>query len=489
MKRTEHKARTVLGSLLTALILAPPAARARVSSNVNLPLQSQEGRDCVPEPTDMTIAYGDVVTCFIDPVGDTDLYRFTGVAGEVVSVRSALVGGLGRTLVELFDPDNSQVGTTAQRVDARLTKTGTYTIRASGGGTQSLRYVLSLERITPPSPSAAPLPSGQTITAQISPQGDIDLYFFRGAPGDQITLTAARQGGLGVPVVELFDPEGRPIGQPGQQVSARVDKMGVHTVRLAATTDPHSFTYTLMLQCTGQCPPPEDTSSKLTLPLVSAGQSNEGIRHTAFVVVNPSAAAAAGTLDLVRPDGATPLSVTIGNTTASQFPLSIPAGGAQVLETKNITALVQGYAKVSADAPVRAGAIIRSLENDSGAVVFQTSYGAPASATALTVLADSTGEDTDSGLVILNHNNQPANVTLTLATQSGQQSAQTTLTVGAGELSRGPGGEVIRYMTELFSAVPGIREFTGTITVASSLGISILAVQKKNDRLTILPTF
>lgn len=35
-----------------------------------------EGIPCTPEPTDMIISYGDVVTCAIDVIGDTDVFRF-----------------------------------------------------------------------------------------------------------------------------------------------------------------------------------------------------------------------------------------------------------------------------------------------------------------------------------------------------------------------------------------------------------------------------
>ena len=47
-----------------------------------------EGQPCAPEPTDQLVAYGDhVYPCAIDQAGDSDLFRFQGVAGELVAIR------------------------------------------------------------------------------------------------------------------------------------------------------------------------------------------------------------------------------------------------------------------------------------------------------------------------------------------------------------------------------------------------------------------
>jgi hypothetical protein len=43
--------------------------------------------------------------------------------------------------------------------------------------------------------------------------------------------------------------------------------------------------------------------------------------------------------------------------------------------------------------------------------------------------------------------------------------------------------------TDLFPKVPGIDEFQGSIVVTSSVNISVLAVQKRGDRLTFVPVF
>ena len=47
---------------------------------------------CEPEPTDMSVAYGELVTCDI-AIGDTDLYRFSGNTGDQILVEAIWVSG------------------------------------------------------------------------------------------------------------------------------------------------------------------------------------------------------------------------------------------------------------------------------------------------------------------------------------------------------------------------------------------------------------
>lgn len=49
-------------------------------------LATDESIPCDPEPTDMMIDYSESVSCNIDSAGDTDIYRFNGQPGEVVSI-------------------------------------------------------------------------------------------------------------------------------------------------------------------------------------------------------------------------------------------------------------------------------------------------------------------------------------------------------------------------------------------------------------------
>src|SRR4026208_444455 len=56
------------------------------------------GVACTPEPTDMTITYGALVSCAIGVVGDTDLFRFTANSGEAVTIQATRTAGAGTPL-------------------------------------------------------------------------------------------------------------------------------------------------------------------------------------------------------------------------------------------------------------------------------------------------------------------------------------------------------------------------------------------------------
>src|SRR5258708_653160 len=69
--------------------------------------EAQEGRPCAPEPIDMRIVYGDLITCQIDPPGDVDFFRFTGTEGESVVIHATrqTAGSGASPCLELRDPD------------------------------------------------------------------------------------------------------------------------------------------------------------------------------------------------------------------------------------------------------------------------------------------------------------------------------------------------------------------------------------------------
>jgi hypothetical protein len=41
---------------------------------------------CSSEPTTMSITYGNIVACSLEVVGDSDVFRFAGNAGETIAI-------------------------------------------------------------------------------------------------------------------------------------------------------------------------------------------------------------------------------------------------------------------------------------------------------------------------------------------------------------------------------------------------------------------
>ena len=126
-----------------------------VSLTLFLPAISKaeiEGTQCNPEPTDMNIAYGDLITCNIDPVGDSDTFRFFGTEDEVIVIMAA--SGF-RYCIDLIAPDNSRQtackSTSRQSIDTTLDQTGTFTILLRDYyGSGSGEYALTLQCLNPP---------------------------------------------------------------------------------------------------------------------------------------------------------------------------------------------------------------------------------------------------------------------------------------------------------------------------------------------------
>jgi hypothetical protein len=236
-----------------------------------------EGRPCSAEPTDMLIEYGDVVTCEIAPVGDLDLFRFQGQAGEkVVALAARQVGG-GSPCLELRGPapgDPPVVGLTCDystvRLDAVLPASGLFTLRVNEFQNDAiLSYGLTLERVTPPSPAAREVRPNCTVTGMIDPIGDLDIFSFTGAAGDTVVIQAMRQAG-GNPCVQLFGPTGALVSTVCGNSTARLDlrlvESGVHTILVSESLADAVLDYALYFECLGTCEPTPPTDFYTVTP-------------------------------------------------------------------------------------------------------------------------------------------------------------------------------------------------------------------------------
>ena len=171
-KRAYHF-RPLLSYCLTVMLCLPSLGEAVV-----------EGIPCTPEPTSMIVNYGDLVNCRIDPVGDGDVFRFSGAAGETIRVQTARIASVNLfafPFFEVFGPDGTEVCSGFNR-DCRLTQTGVHTILLSeDGNTSTVDYAVALERIAPPSAAARPIDYSQVLNDEINGVGDIDAFVFGGA--------------------------------------------------------------------------------------------------------------------------------------------------------------------------------------------------------------------------------------------------------------------------------------------------------------------
>jgi hypothetical protein len=244
-----------------------------------------EGQPCAPEPTDQLVAYGEHVSpCAIGQAGDTDLFRFQGVAGEVVSVRVTDQSGGGSIpgcRLELLRPVGTLVtsisNNTTCEIRTTLDVSGLFIARVSElSNTSLMTFALEIDRLTPFSNTASSInPGGQIIGEHIDPDGDADLFLFNGVNGDVVSLRATDQSGGGsIPFVrlELFRPDGTLATSAANNTTAvidtTIDQTGVFALRVTEGSNTSHMTYNVEYQCiTGSCP----SFHKLTVGRAGSG--------------------------------------------------------------------------------------------------------------------------------------------------------------------------------------------------------------------------
>lgn len=204
-----------VAALAAAVALAVLPAGARAAPE---PLKS-----CGPEPTNVLIGYGDVVECTIDPIGDADVVRFAGRAGEVVllSLNDMTFGGCSFGAcpqATLFppagggDPVELPAGSSLQTL--ALPVAGTYTLVVREAGNDAVEtYRVALERLFPVSPTAVPLVFGAVATDTLDPVPDHDFLTLDAWAGAfaSITLSDLTFGGCAFgacPAADVYAPDG-----------------------------------------------------------------------------------------------------------------------------------------------------------------------------------------------------------------------------------------------------------------------------------------
>ncbi|HJQ83214.1 MAG TPA: hypothetical protein VKA21_04000, partial [Candidatus Binatia bacterium] len=207
--------------------------------------EATDGLTCPPEPTVMNLAYGDTVTCTRDTDGDSDVFRFAGTAGEVAMIYVA--GSSSRPCLELIAPNDARqvacsFGAFDERLDVPLDQTGTWAIQVTG--VFNAEYVLTLERVVPPSPNRTGARYGDLVPGVFDVGGDMDLIAFAGSAGDSVTLLSS--GGC----VELIEPDNTRPHACATRIDAVLGTSGAQSVLVG----PGSGSYSVSVQClVGPC--------------------------------------------------------------------------------------------------------------------------------------------------------------------------------------------------------------------------------------------
>jgi hypothetical protein len=235
-----------------------------------------EAKVCAPEPTDMAIVYGDVLSgenCQISPAIDVDVFRFVASAGDKIRIAATDHSGssVAEVCVALIGPDGLPVpgvpltcGEGAVRRDTQIPGTGEYKIHVSDSGSDAgFPYSLTLERVNPANTGWPVMDYGQIREGEINPAPDLDMYRFAGRVGDIATIIATDLSGSSTAEVclELLGPDGEPVvpascGEFSAQIANVVlNANGTYAIVISDSGLDTTFPYNLTMVCqAGACP-------------------------------------------------------------------------------------------------------------------------------------------------------------------------------------------------------------------------------------------
>ena len=196
--------------------------------------------------------------------------------------------------------------------------------------------------------------------------------------------------------------------------------------------------------------------------------------------------AVTGTIEFYDDNG-NPLELTLNGVTGSAFPFQLSEAELARFTTAGTGELKTGWAHVHSDQPI-SGSLSFGIRDSQGNVL--TDVGVPASVLGneFTIFADSIGSSRN-GVAAANPNDdQTVDLVFTLNRSDGNQ-------VAAQERTLVPRGHLAIFLDELFSTVPGIDEFEGSVVIRSGVaaqtapGSSFAAVTLRStgSLLTSLP--
>jgi len=188
------------------------------------------------------LSCGSLVPGSIDAAGEVDLFRFTGMAGEVVQLTLVETAGFARhdhiaPRGTLFASNGTQVGSVFDANSAplfTLPAADTYVVRIFANDLVELgEYNIGLECISPVSATQGALVPGSLISDSMELAGETDLFTFSGESGDLIQLTLVETAGFARH--DHIAPRGTLFASDGTQVGGVFDANSASLFTLPAT--------------------------------------------------------------------------------------------------------------------------------------------------------------------------------------------------------------------------------------------------------------
>jgi hypothetical protein len=218
-----------------------------------------------------TVACGVPAASDLALIGESDVFRFTALANDTVSITVQETGGGLSACWELYDPIGASIAVGCAQGEKTLAVSGGYTIRVfdvadlkTGSYDVSVVFVSSTA-----SACATAIDCGDTLAGSIALVGESDTFLIAGVTGDTLSITSAGTGNALLPCWTLYDPTGISIATACGQAEKRLAVDGDYTLRVYDNADLKTGTYDVNLVVVS------DTSSSCRTP-ITCGQNLAG---------------------------------------------------------------------------------------------------------------------------------------------------------------------------------------------------------------------
>lgn len=228
-------------------------------------------------------------------------------------------------------------------------------------------------------------------------------------------------------------------------------------------------------------PAPETVDwTRLAFPQIGDG-SGAGLKiQTSVILINNTASPTSGKIEFLGSDGK-PLALRVGSQQGTSFDVSLPPSGVKRLTTAGLGSVKTGWARAVVDQSIR-GVALFSISDGAGKLASEVGVDSPWLRKSFRLIADSTGL-LDTGIALANpEEREGTRVSVTVQLVNLQGSV-----VAAKQVQLGPQEHSAQFFTELFSDVPDIKEFEGTLRISSSEPLAPLCLRQAGVKLTSAP--
>ena len=296
-----------LAVLATALSWLSFSDAARAGSEPTIATASPSY--CIPP----TLSFGAAPESgTISGAGETDCWRFTGVAGDRVRVRAVRTSGALAPQVEIASSACSAAP--AAEVTCTLATEGSLTVLVRDAArSQTGGYAISVQRLNDPVGCSALAFDAATRTGAIT-VAETECWRFTGAAGDRVRVRLVTPAAALAPLAEVLRPDGAtrcaPSGAENQ--TCVLDASGTHTILVrdsAANAGGYSLAVQRLNDPVGCTPKPFATTAARGAVTTTGETDCWRFGATAGLRVRIRAVKASGALDpvveVLRPNGTT----------------------------------------------------------------------------------------------------------------------------------------------------------------------------------------